>query len=69
VPEPVPDGLAADLGLVRLPGGQEVFFPTVGKTKYRADRLRGYGNAVVLWQAVAFLEAVQEVLGFGSVTR
>lgn len=62
--EPVPvemaDGLASDLGLVRLASGQEIFFPTVGKTRHRADRIRGYGNAIVLWQAVAFIQAVLE---------
>lgn len=70
--ESLADGLADDLGLVRLVRrasgevtGEEVvvFSPLVARSKNRVGRLRGYGNAIVAPQAQAFIEVAMEVLG------
>ena len=62
--EPAPlglvDGLAADLGRVRI-ADREVFFPLIQKGKNRVGRLRGYGNALVAPQAEAFIRAYMEI--------
>jgi DNA (cytosine-5)-methyltransferase 1 len=65
--EPLVDGLAGELGLVRLERrsegekqGEEVtiFAPLVARSKNRVGRLRGYGNCIVAPQAEAFIRAV-----------
>lgn len=64
------DGLAGELGLVRLvsypdrPHEERIIYsPLIQKGKARVMRLRGYGNAIVAPQAVAFVEAYMEVCG------
>jgi hypothetical protein len=66
----VADGLAGDLGLVRLashpdrPHAERVIYaPLIQKGKARRMRLKGYGNAIVGPQAVAFIEAWRVVRG------
>lgn len=58
------DGIAADLGLVRDPGSGEelITHPLIEKGKARAMRLRGYGDAIVAPQAIAFVRSVMGVL-------
>lgn len=62
--EPAPlsmaDGLACDLGRVRLPSGQDVFFPLLEKGKNRVLRLRGYGDAINSEVAQQFIRAFME---------
>jgi DNA (cytosine-5)-methyltransferase 1 len=63
--EPAPlglaNGLAADLGRVRLED-REVFFPLIQKGKNRVGRLRGYGNALCAPQAEEFVRAYMDIM-------
>jgi DNA (cytosine-5)-methyltransferase 1 len=67
--EPLADGVAGDLGLVRLesyPGRPHeeriAFSPLIQKGKARVGRLRGYGNCIVAPQAIEFITAVQSYM-------
>jgi DNA (cytosine-5)-methyltransferase 1 len=67
-PVAMADGVAADLGLVRIEGsgaqGREAWegfvWPLIHKGKARTSRLRGYGDAIVAQQAAEFIRAVVE---------
>ena len=59
-PEPLDDGLAAELGLVCLASGETIYSPLIKKGKNRVGRLRGYGDAIVAPVAQAFIEAYLE---------
>lgn len=54
------DGVAADLGSLRLPGGEEVIFPLIQKGKRRTQRLRGYGDGIVAPVAAEFIRCAME---------
>jgi DNA (cytosine-5)-methyltransferase 1 len=65
--ERVADGTADHLGLtcIESAGGDEegiawVFAPLIQKGKARVGRLKGYGNAIVSYQAQVFIEAFME---------
>jgi hypothetical protein len=53
----VADEFARDMGLVRSSDGQLIYAPLIQKGKARAGRLRVYGNAIVLHQAVEWIKA------------
>jgi DNA (cytosine-5)-methyltransferase 1 len=66
--EPLVDGFAGELGLVRLKSYPDrphqeriIYSPFIQKGKARVMRLRGYGNAIVAPQATAFIQAYKEV--------
>jgi len=68
--EPLADGLAGELGLVRLisypdrPHEERIIYaPLIQKGKARVMRLKGYGNAIVAPQATEFIKAYMEVCG------
>ena len=67
--EPLADGIASDLGLMRLqhhPGHQDqeeeifIYAPLIAKGKKRVGRLRGYGNAICAPVAEAFIRSYME---------
>ena len=67
--EPMADGIAGDLGLVRLESYPDhphkeriIYAPLIQKGKARVGRLRGYGNAIVCPVATEFIRAYMEVL-------
>lgn len=67
--EPIADGIAGDLGLVRLESYPDhphkeriIYAPLIQKGKARVGRLRGYGNAIVCPVATEFIRAYMEVL-------
>ena len=66
--EQMADGLAGELGLVRLesyPGRPHeeriIYSPLIQKGKARVMRLRGYGNSIVAPQATEFIEAYMKL--------
>lgn len=56
-------------GKVRQVPIEPAFFPLADGVSARVVRLRGYGNAVVLPQAVEFVSAVMDILGLESERR
>jgi DNA (cytosine-5)-methyltransferase 1 len=69
-PESLADGLADDLGLVRLESYPDrlheeriIYSPLIQKGKARVSRLRGYGNALVVPLAAEFVRAAMEAIG------
>ena len=65
--EPMADGIAGDLGLVRLESYPDhphkeriIYAPLIQKGKARVGRLRGYGNAIVCPVATEFIRAYME---------
>ena len=55
------DEYSRDLGRVRY-GDTEITHPLQAKGKARVLRLRGYGDAIVLEQAIAWIRAVMETI-------
>lgn len=60
------DGLPSELGYVRDESGVTRLSPLVTKTTNRVMRLRGYGNAITIGVAVAFIECYMETLNAKS---